>query len=375
MALALAERGARLVLSSRKAEELDGLVAGLPGKGHRAIVSDLAEEGAALRLLEEAGDLDVLVANAGLPASGRLDGFSQEEIGRALRVNLESPVRMTRELLPEWQSRGSGHFVFVSSISGFVSTPRASLYAATKFGLRGFALNLREDLRRTGIGVSVITPGAIREAGMFADSGAKAPLALAPARRSRWRAPWCVRSSATRAKSPWRRCASARWPASRCSPRSCPAASRAAPRRKPRMRSPKDRRTSAEDSTGRRDMSDTFGARDTLEVSGREYEIFRLDALQDSFDVARLPYSIKVLLENSLRLEDGESVTRESIEAIASWDAAAEPSAEIPFQPARVLMQDSRACRPSSISPGCGMRWTSWAAIPRGSTRSSPSIS
>ena len=71
----------------------------------------------------------------------------------------------------------------------------------------------------------------------------------------------------------------------------------------------RDRRTSAEDSTGRRDMSDTFGARDTLEVSGREYEIFRLDALQDSFDVARLPYSIKVLLENSLRLEDGESVT------------------------------------------------------------------
>ncbi|MGH2974208.1 MAG: aconitate hydratase [Solirubrobacterales bacterium] len=87
-------------------------------------------------------------------------------------------------------------------------------------------------------------------------------------------------------------------------------------------------------------MSDSFGARDTLEVSGREYEIFRLDALQASFDVARLPYSIKVLLENALRLEDGESVTRQNIEAIASWDATAEPSAEIPFQPARVLMQD-----------------------------------
>src|SRR5690349_10482855 len=82
---------------------------------------------------------------------------------------------MTRELLPRWQERGSGHFVFVSSISGFAAMPRASLYAATKFGLRGFALNLREDLRRSGIGVSVITPGAIREAGMFADSGAKAP--------------------------------------------------------------------------------------------------------------------------------------------------------------------------------------------------------
>ena len=55
--------------------------------------------------------------------------------------------------------------------------------------------------------------------------------------------------------------------------------------------------------------SDSFGARDTLEVSGREYEIFRLDALQACHDVARLPYSLKVLLENALRLEDGESVT------------------------------------------------------------------
>jgi len=87
-------------------------------------------------------------------------------------------------------------------------------------------------------------------------------------------------------------------------------------------------------------MSDSFGARDALEVSGREYEIYRLDALQSSHDVARLPYSIKILLENSLRLEDGESVTRENVEAIASWNAGAAPSVEIPFQPARVLMQD-----------------------------------
>jgi aconitate hydratase len=85
---------------------------------------------------------------------------------------------------------------------------------------------------------------------------------------------------------------------------------------------------------------DSFGARDVLEVSGRTYEIHRLDALQSNFDVARLPYSIKVLLENALRLEDGESVTAENVESIATWDAGAEPSVEIPFQPARVLMQD-----------------------------------
>jgi len=86
--------------------------------------------------------------------------------------------------------------------------------------------------------------------------------------------------------------------------------------------------------------SDSFSARSTLAVGGREYEVFRLDALAPRFDVAHLPYSIKVLLENVLRLEDGVSVSAADVEAIAGWDAAAEPSIEIPFQPARVLMQD-----------------------------------
>jgi short-subunit dehydrogenase len=178
IAAAIAGRGASVILSSRKAGELDRMAAELPGDGHRPLQADLAEEGAALTLLAEAGEIDVLVANAGLPASGRLDGFSQEEIGRALRVNLESPLRMARELIPVMQERGEGHLVFVSSISGKVSTARASLYAATKFGLRGFALCLREDLREAGVGVSVITPGAISGAGMFADSGAKPPPGL-----------------------------------------------------------------------------------------------------------------------------------------------------------------------------------------------------
>jgi aconitate hydratase len=87
-------------------------------------------------------------------------------------------------------------------------------------------------------------------------------------------------------------------------------------------------------------MSDSFGAKASLDVSGRQYEIHRLDSLQEQFDVARLPYSLKVLLENALRLEDGESVTEKDVETIATWDAKAEPADEIPFQPARVLMQD-----------------------------------
>ncbi|HTC60575.1 MAG TPA: aconitase family protein, partial [Solirubrobacteraceae bacterium] len=84
----------------------------------------------------------------------------------------------------------------------------------------------------------------------------------------------------------------------------------------------------------------SFGARATLEVAGREYEIFRLDALQQRFDVARLPFSLKVLLENLLRTEGNGSVSATDIEALASWDAKAQPSKEIAFTPARVLMQD-----------------------------------
>ena len=84
----------------------------------------------------------------------------------------------------------------------------------------------------------------------------------------------------------------------------------------------------------------SFDARADFDVGGRTYEIYRLDALQSKYDVARLPFSLKVLLENVLRNEDGVGVRREDVEAIATWDHAAEPSKEIAFTPARVVMQD-----------------------------------
>ena len=85
---------------------------------------------------------------------------------------------------------------------------------------------------------------------------------------------------------------------------------------------------------------DSFGARASLEVGGERYEIVRLDALQSRFDVERLPYTLKILLENVLRHEDGETVTAEDVEAVATWVASEEPSREISFSPARVLLQD-----------------------------------
>lgn len=177
IAQGLAGRGAHLVLSSRKREELDQLALDLPGDRHSAIVSDLADEGAAERLAAEAGDVDVLVANAALPGSGRLDGFSPAEIARAVRVNLEAPMVLARLLIPAMAARHEGHLVFVSSLSGKAASPRASIYNATKFGLRGFTLALRQDLivDGTGVGASVVMPGFVRDAGMFADSGARPP--------------------------------------------------------------------------------------------------------------------------------------------------------------------------------------------------------
>ncbi|HEX2391887.1 MAG TPA: SDR family NAD(P)-dependent oxidoreductase [Solirubrobacterales bacterium] len=175
IAKALAARGATLVLSARKAEALEALAAELPGSGHRTAPADLAQPGAAEALAAAVGEVDILVANAGLPAAGSVTDFSAEQVARALRVNLEVPILLARALYPAMVERGSGHLLFVSSLSGKAASPRTSIYNATKFGLRGFALGLRADLAPHGVGVSIVSPGFVREAGMFADSGAKPP--------------------------------------------------------------------------------------------------------------------------------------------------------------------------------------------------------
>lgn len=181
IARALVGRGAKVTLSSRRGDALGALAEELAGEGHRALVGDLAQPGAAERLAAEAGEVDILIANAGLPAAGLLSDFTSEQVSRALRVNLEAPMLMARALLPAMIERGCGHMVFVSSLSGKAAAPRSSIYNASKFGLRGFALGLRADLAPRGIGVSLVSPGFIREAGMFAESGAKPPAGLGTA--------------------------------------------------------------------------------------------------------------------------------------------------------------------------------------------------
>jgi short-subunit dehydrogenase len=162
IARALARRGASLVLSARRAEVIEPLAAELGG---RAVTADLSE----------AGPVDVLVANAGVPGSGRLGTFSTEEIDRALDVNLRAPIILARLLSEGMAARGGGHIVFMSSLNGKAAPPGTPIYAATKFGLRGFAQSLRQDLRPQRVGVSAIFPGFIRDAGFFHDAGVELP--------------------------------------------------------------------------------------------------------------------------------------------------------------------------------------------------------
>ncbi len=168
IARALAGRGAKLILTGRRSDVLEPLAAECGG---RALAIDLAERSEVERLLAEAGHVDILIANAALPGTGTLDSYSVEELDRVLEVNLRAPIMLAHALLPEMLSARSGHLVFISSLSAKAATERSAMYNATKFGLRGFANALRSDLRGSGVGVTSILPGFIRDAGMFAEAG------------------------------------------------------------------------------------------------------------------------------------------------------------------------------------------------------------
>lgn len=185
IARALHGRGAHVLLNGRDAERLERLRAELGARAD-AVPADLArrDEVAALAERAAAAGVDVLVANAALPASGSIDDFTAEQVHRAIDVNLAAPIQLARALVPGMVARGAGHVVLVSSMSGKVATAGSAIYSATKFGLRGFGGALREDLHGTGVGVTVVFPGFVGDAGMFADSGVELPRIAGGTRRS-----------------------------------------------------------------------------------------------------------------------------------------------------------------------------------------------
>lgn len=174
IARALHARGATVIVTARRQDALERLRDSL-GERVEVVSADLGDREVVTGLPERVGRVDLLVANAALPASGAYDDFSHEQIDRALDVNLRAPIHLARDMAGPMVARGHGHLVFISSLSGKTASRGSSLYSATKFGIRGFALGLREDLEGTGVGVTTVFPGFIRDAGMFHDSETTLP--------------------------------------------------------------------------------------------------------------------------------------------------------------------------------------------------------
>lgn len=168
----LAMEDMEVTATGRRRGALDSLAT---ETGAEVLVCDLAERSHLDGVLKVAESVDVLVCNAALPATGPLEDFSVEQIDRALDVNLRAPILLSRAAAAAMASRGKGHIVFVSSMGAKAVGPSLGVYAATKAALRALSLALRQDLRSAGVGVSVIFPGPIRDAGMWAEAGLPTP--------------------------------------------------------------------------------------------------------------------------------------------------------------------------------------------------------
>jgi NADP-dependent 3-hydroxy acid dehydrogenase YdfG len=170
--------GARVVLAARRADELDAQVQAINAAGGEAIAipTDMRDSANLTRLvnrtLEEFGQVDVLVNNAGANWSRPLATSSPEEVVRLLEVNLLGAMLLTRAVLPQMLERRHGAIISVGSLSGRVAME--PLYSATKYGLRGFSLGLRRQLAGSGVSVSLVSPGNIHTA-MTSDVKARMP--------------------------------------------------------------------------------------------------------------------------------------------------------------------------------------------------------
>jgi short-subunit dehydrogenase len=161
-----ARHGANVILAARREEELVKQVQFITGRGYKAsaISTDITDETQVIQLakqtLDEFGHIDVLVNNAGI---GRIRAFSKEPveyINKVIDVNLRGAMLMTHHVLPGMLERHRGAIISIASVAGHVALN--PLYSGTKFGLRGFSLSLRRDLLKSGISVSLVSPGYIQ---------------------------------------------------------------------------------------------------------------------------------------------------------------------------------------------------------------------
>ncbi len=174
IARALHARGATVAATGRRQHALESLREEL-GDRIEPLVADLAAHADLAGLIERAGRIDVLVANAAVPAGGTIFEHSDSDIDAAVAVNLRAPMLMARMVAPAMVRNGGGHIVFMSSLAGKAASPGGSVYTATKYGLRGFAASLRAELSGTGVGATAVFPSFIAGAGMWADTRIELP--------------------------------------------------------------------------------------------------------------------------------------------------------------------------------------------------------
>jgi short-subunit dehydrogenase len=177
LAVRLAEERPHLVLAARDASRLQTVASQCATRGARVtiVATDVSQADDRQRLVQTAGDVDVLINNAGVETATALVDQIRERVEAQLATNLLGPIELTRLVLPGMIARRRGSVVNVSSMSGKAPTPFNSVYSATKFGLNGFTASLRFELEGTGVHAGAVCPGFVAETGMWADTGVRAP--------------------------------------------------------------------------------------------------------------------------------------------------------------------------------------------------------
>ena len=176
IARALAREGANIALAARDAERLDIVRNEIEALGVKAlsIPTDVNVADDRRNLIEQAGsglgEIDLLVNNAGVEPTSAFIDIDEERIENTIDTNLTSCLLLMRLVLPAMVERGKGHVVNIASMAGKIPIPYDSVYSATKFALIGASHAIRSELRGTGVGMSVICPGFIDDAGMYADA-------------------------------------------------------------------------------------------------------------------------------------------------------------------------------------------------------------
>ncbi len=176
----LARRGAHLILAARDAEKLEETSRRVREAGGTAevVAGDVTrpqDREALVAHVLAGGAPTGLVNNAGVEVPIAVVEQSPDQIERQLLVNLHAPILLTRALLPSMVEAGRGAVAMVSSMSGKSPTPYNAIYTATKFGINGFTASLRVELEGTGVHAGVVCPSFVADAGMWHDTGAKAP--------------------------------------------------------------------------------------------------------------------------------------------------------------------------------------------------------